>query len=131
MSQEHGGTDYGGALAAADLTLKRYYGVKLVTGANTVNIATANCHAIGILQNAPDSGEQAVVRYAGFSKAKAGDVITRDDPLMFDSSGRVVTATAPGYAAETPIYSIGRAMESATAADEIIEILIQPCIYGS
>ena len=62
MAYESPGIDIGTFTAAADLSAKQFYFVKLAS-ATTVNVCTAITDLpIGILQNDPASGEQAVVR---------------------------------------------------------------------
>ena len=71
MAYESPGTDIGTFTAAADLSAKQYHFVVLAS-ATTVNVATAITNApIGILQNDPEAGEQAVVRISGVSKVVA------------------------------------------------------------
>jgi|SRR6185369_3078460 len=62
----------GHCAAAADLSAKQFYIVK-VTAANAVNLTTAAGEAaLGILQNKPKSGEVADVMAIGISKVKIG-----------------------------------------------------------
>ena len=77
MAYESPGVDVGTFTAAADLSAKQYHFVVLAS-ATTVNVATAITNApIGILQNDPESGEQAVVRISGVSKVVAdGHILT-------------------------------------------------------
>lgn len=109
-------------LAAADLSASQFCVVKM-SAAKTVALGTAATDVvIGVLQNKPAAaGRAATVRHFGFSKAKAGAVITAGDELSIDSSGRVILA-AP--ATKTTHYLIGRAVTAAAAANDIIEILV-------
>jgi hypothetical protein len=82
--------------AAADLSAKQFYCVKL-TAARAVNLASTGGEAIyGILQNDPKSGEAAAVGIFGISKALVGTGgVTAGDSLMTETStGKVVTKTS-------------------------------------
>jgi len=73
-------------IAHEDLTAKRYHVVSLDTTNNEVALATSNANVVGVLQNAPDTGEQALVRIFGGTKlyidgttdVAAGDLLTAD-----------------------------------------------------
>lgn len=82
--------------AAADLSAKQFYCVKL-TAARAVNLATTGGEAIyGVLQNAPVSGDAADVGIFGISKALVGTGgVTAGDLLMTEAStAKVVTRTS-------------------------------------
>lgn len=89
-----------------------------ISGARTVaHDGTGGVAIYGILQNQPKSGQAADVGIFGVSKAVAGASLTANDPLMTDSSGRVITGTSTNHRFAT-------ALESATAAGQIISVLI-------
>jgi len=104
--------------AEADLSAKQYYIMVLGTGANQVNAASAQGAAsIGVLQNDPQAGEAAMVRFLGTTKVVAGAAITK--------GARITTgATGKAEAAATGDYVIGRALEAAAADGDIIEIML-------
>ena len=87
-------------LAAETLTSCQYHWVRLAS-ATTVEVGTTDEAVMGILQNAPASGEQAVVRTAGQSYLMVdGDSVDVAimDPLDCDSSGHAVKqATNNGW----------------------------------
>lgn len=64
-------------------------------------------------------GQSVRVRTQGVSKVEAGAAITVGALLMTDSSGRVVTATAP---AATNVFLIGQAESAATAAGDLVAV---------
>lgn len=74
--------------AAADLSAKQYYAVKLDTD-NKAALCGANEKALGILQNKPASGEQAVVRIEGITLCKVAEAV---------AFGNYLTPTAAGKA---------------------------------
>lgn len=94
--------------AAADLSAKQFYAVK-ITAARAVNLASTGGEGIyGILQNKPPSGEAADVGLIGVTKAIAGGTIAAGDLLMTDTAGKLITATSTNHA-------VGQALEAAVA----------------
>jgi hypothetical protein len=80
--------------------------------------AAAGAKAIGIVQDYPAVGplDAVRVRVGGVSKVRAAGAIAIGDTLMVaDTTGRVQTATAA-----TANFVIGRALEAAVAADDLI-----------
>jgi len=69
------------------------------------------------------SGERVEVMTHGIAFAEAGAAITIGTLLTADASGRVITA-APAAGVNNRI--IGIAMEAATAAGDIIRVLLSP-----
>ncbi len=109
----------GDLTASADLHTDQYCAVKM-SGVNTVTVvAAATDVAIGILQNKPVANEAAAIAVEGVSKARAGAAITAGAALMCDSSGRVITATG------STAHTLGQALETSTAADQIISVLLR------
>jgi len=107
--------------AAADLSDKQFY-VVYVASADSVNVATdKTAHVpLGILQNDPESGQAAHVAISGISKAVAGGSFSAGDLLTFDSQGRVVSVGG-----STGLYTIGIAQKAASAAGEVVPVLIR------
>jgi hypothetical protein len=78
--------------AAADLSAKQYYAVKL-SASRAVNLAsTGGEEIIGILQNAPASGDAADVCLFGLSKALIGTGgVTAGNAVMTEAAtGKIV-----------------------------------------
>lgn len=65
------------------------------------------------------AGNSIQVRTQGVSKVEAGAAIAMGALLMTDSTGRVVTATAP---AATNIFLIGQAESTATGAGDLVSV---------
>ena len=114
MAYESPAIDLGTLKAAADLSDKQYYFVKLAS-ATTVNVCSAITDLpIGILQNAPTSGQSAVVAIFGISKASADGTIT---------AGRWIGTSADSQAAgitpgsDTTVYVMGQAIQAASAGE--------------
>lgn len=119
-----------GLTAAASLN-HHQYGVVRFAAATTVNIASevlvsgALKGPIGILQNKPYVNEAAQVCFMGLSKVFGGGTITAGAPISYDSSGHVINAVSGDVV-------IGRAMEAATTAGEIVTAMIFPPVkWGS
>lgn len=117
-------------IAAADLSAKQYYAIKVDTDGKAA-LAGAGL-GIGILQDEPVSGAIGQVAVSGISPAIAGGTVTAGDRVTANASGKLVTATAGktdtsdvGAAADPLIGSnvIGIALTSA-AADEQFSLLI-------
>ncbi len=102
--------------AAADLSAKQYYFVKL-SAANTVNVCTAITDIpIGILQNKPESGEAATVCLFGISKVSADGTLAAGN-LIGTSADSQADAIAAGT--DTTVYTMGQALEAAAAGDTV------------
>ena len=114
MAYESPGIDFGTLTAAADLSAKQYYFVKLAS-ATTVNVCTATTdRAIGILQNDPESGEQAVVRIFGISKVVADGTIAFNN-VIGTSADSQADAIVPGT--DTSVVTLGIAIQAASAGE--------------
>jgi hypothetical protein len=103
--------------ANADLSDYQYRYVKLLS-TGKVDICGNGEVPIGILQNDPESGEQATVMLIGISKLVAHAAISINDKLGSQASGRAVAVTA-----DTNTYN-AIALEAATAQDDIISALL-------
>lgn len=90
--------DIGTMTASADLSAKQYH-IVYVSGDNTVTfVASAGAKYLGILQNAPESGEAALVRVNGVSKLVAGTGdLTANDAVQSDTDGTGITAASGDY----------------------------------
>jgi hypothetical protein len=105
-------------IAAADLSSSKYCIVKLDTNGKAAIATLATDNIIGVLQNKPKAGEAAIVRFLGTTKVQASTGITL---------GAFVTATAAGQGVTTTTDKaniIGRALETATAQNDLIEVLL-------
>ena len=113
--------------AAADLSAKQYYFVK-ITADNTVNVCAAVTDIpIGVLQNAPASGEAASVMLYGISKVSANEAIAVASNIGTGDDGQADVVAA---GTDTTVRLVGQALEAASAAGEIISCAIN-CINGA
>lgn len=90
-----------------------------ISASRVVTLQTsAGGDVYGILQNTPPQGQPADVGILGPSKAVAGAAIAAGALLQSDNAGRVVTFTSGAV--------VGRAIEAATAANQIITVALIP-----
>ena len=114
MAYESVGTDLGFFTAAADLSSKQFYFVKLASS-STVNVCAAvTDKPIGILQNKPESGEQAIVRVFGVSKVSADATLAAGDVLGTAADGQ---AQPISLGSETTVHVCGQAIEAGSAGE--------------
>ena len=113
--------------AGEDLSAKQYHFVKL-NAANSVHVCdTATDQILGVLQNAPASGEAANVMILGISKLTASAAIAAGANLSCDADGKAVTVTV---GSDVTTYVGAVALEAASAEDEVISCLIGGAIAG-
>lgn len=76
---------------------------------------------LGVAQDGPATGpgQSIRIRATGVSKCVAGAAVNYGDLLMVNASGQVITATVAGA---TSFFTIGKALESATAAGDIVPV---------
>lgn len=106
----------GNEVAAADLSTKQFYAVKLTsTGYALCSVAGEPCD--GILQDDPLSGKVCNVMVHGISKAIAGGAIAKGANVTVDANGKLAVAASGNYI-------LGRLKEAATADGDIVTLLI-------
>jgi hypothetical protein len=116
MAYESVGTDLGFFTAAADLSSKQFYFVKLASS-TTVNVCAAvTDKPIGILQNNPESGGQAVVRCFGVSKVSADATLAAGDVIGTAADGQ---AQPISLGSETTVHVCGQAIEAGSAGETL------------
>jgi hypothetical protein len=104
-------------IAGEDMTAKQFFIVQLAADGDIEVAEGATDLIVGVLQNAPDSGEQATYRFLGTTKVSAGGVINVGDWVTTDSSGEAVATTTDGD------IVIGRYIGTAACADgDIVEV---------
>lgn len=111
-----------GASASADLSAKQFHIVKM-TGDKTVTFCAAVTDlCMGVLQDAPTSGQPANVAIGGLSKVLAGGTITAGQLVGTDNAGKAVAIVA---GTDTTQYILGRAITGG-ASGEYISVLVTP-----
>jgi hypothetical protein len=106
------------AVAGEDMTAKQFYIVQLDATGKIEVAEGATDLVVGVLQNAPYTGEQATYRFAGTTKVISAGTIAIGAMVTTDGSGgKAVTTTTEGDVV------IGRYVgTAAAAADDIIEV---------
>jgi len=109
-----------GSAASPNHGGKQYHIVK-VTGKHAAGLATASTDSpVGVLQNKPQMvGAAATVAFTGISLVAAGAPVTAGAQVMAGTDGRAITLTGAGSIA------LGVAIEAATAAGQLIPVLIK------
>ena len=114
MAYESPSVTIGTLTAGADLSAKQYHFVVLAS-ATTVNVATAITNApIGILQNNPTSGQQAIVQLFGISKVVADGTLAAGNFIGTSADGQA-DAISPGT--DTTVYMTGQCIQAASAGE--------------
>lgn len=102
--------------AGADLSTHQYKLVKFGSDAKTVVLAGDNEEAMGVLQNAPKSGEDAEVSVGGGALVKIASTVALNASVGSGASGVGKTAAATKLA-------IGKAMDAGVSGD-VIPVII-------
>lgn len=107
--------------AAADLSAKQYYIVKLAS-ATTINVSDSAAAAYGVLQDKPKSGEHGLVAVAGSGGITrvisdgSGTAIAAGDFIKSHTNGKAIKAGTDKDRA------IGMALEASSADGTIIAV---------
>ena len=124
MSQQLGVLDKT-FIAGEDLSSAQYYFVYISADQTVSLCTTSHLDAIGVLQNDPESGQEAVVRMIGTSKVKFGDAVAVGTRVISTTAGK---ADGLGSLSATEQIVLGITLEAAANGD-IAEIFLLP--YGS
>lgn len=112
MAYESPQINIGTLTAAADLSGKQYYFVKLASE-STVNVCSAVTDVpIGVLQNTPASGESAQITVFGLSKVSADATLAAGDVIGTSADGQAQPLTV---GTETTVYTCGQAITAGAA----------------
>ena len=99
--------------AGADLSAKQYYFVKLNADNQVIVCAAATDAPIGVLQNAPDSGDNASVCVVGISKVSGDADLTAGNLIGTSADGQADAKTA---GTDTTEYTVGQVIYGNSAA---------------
>lgn len=107
--------------AAADLSAKQFFFVKLDTSGNMAAIAAVTDIPLGILQDKPAAlGRAGCVMLDGVSKVVAGANLAKGDQVGVDSTGRAVTYLA---GTDTTKRIVGTVLDDNVAANGLATIM--------
>jgi len=107
-------------VAGADLSSKQYQFVKLNSSGEAIAIAAITDVPVGVLQNAPTSGQEAEVLVSGGTKLVAGEAITLPAFLSVTSAGKADKIAVT----DTTQYVVGQALTAAAADAEVITAVV-------
>ena len=113
-------------VAGADLSAAQYKFVKLNSSGQAVAIAAATDLPIGVLQNAPTSGQEAEVLIAGGTKLVLGGTVAAAGVVSPNASGAGVAITT---GTDTTKHAVGQAITGG-ASGEIITAVISCAAAG-
>lgn len=113
------------ANAAADLSAKQFYIVKLDSSGNAALCSATTDEPIGVLQNAPLSGQPASIAIAGVTKCVTGSALAINASVSSDSAGK---GTALTLAASGTTYNgrVGLVKTASAAAGGVAEVVLRP-----
>ncbi len=115
MAYEGAVLKIGNLTAAADLSAKQFYFVKLAS-ATTVNVCSGvTDKPIGVLQNTPTSGQAAEIVFFGISKVSADGTTAAGDLLGTSADGQAAVYTTT----DTTKYVCGQAIEAGAAGNTV------------
>ena len=108
-------------VAGADLSSSQYYYVKLSTTDTVIACAAATDIPIGILQNAPTSGQEATIMVTGISKVSADAALAINQLIGTAADGQ---ADAKTVGTDTTEYVVGNVLVAAGAAGEYATVTV-------
>ena len=107
---------FGELTASTDLSSKQYHFVKLASATQVTVCAAITDKPIGVLQNNPESGGQAVVRCFGVSKVSADATLAAGDVIGTAADGQ---AQPISLGSETTVHVCGQAIEAGSAGETL------------
>lgn len=113
-------------VAGADLSAAQFKFVKLNASGQAILCAAATDKPIGVLQNAPTSGQEAEVTVIGGTKVVLGGSVTEGAAVGTNASGVGVALTV---GTDTTKYVVGQALTEG-ASGEVITVVINCASAG-
>lgn len=109
-------------VAGADLSALQYTFVKQNSSGQVVAVAAATDIPLGVLQNAPTSGQEAEVLVVGGTKLKAGATVTLGTHFILGTtSAGAATPLAAGT--DTTKYILGVPLATAASGDVMSAVI--------
>tara|TARA_R110002012_G_scaffold6631_11_gene31707 strand:+ start:1315 stop:1710 length:396 start_codon:yes stop_codon:yes gene_type:complete len=112
--------DIGTLTAYDDLSAKQYYFVKLQSATQVTACAAITDKPIGVLQNNPTAGQQAIVRPFGVSEMSADGTIAVGASLGTSADGQADSIAA---GTDTTVYLVGTAIGAASAGETFTALI--------
>lgn len=113
-------------VAGADLSSDQFKFVKMDTNGKAVLVSGATDRPIGVLQNAPKSGEEAEVTIVGGTKVKAGGNLSEGSVVKTSAAGLAVACTV---GTDTTHYILGTSLVDG-ANGEIVTAVVNCASAG-
>jgi hypothetical protein len=107
-------------VAGADLSALQYNFVKLNSSGQAVACSGATDVPVGVLQNAPTSGQEAEVLIVGGTKIVAGAAITVPNAIGTGATGKAVALATT----DTTKYVVGSLITASAADGNIVTAVI-------
>jgi len=107
-------------VAGADLSAAQYKFVKLNSSGQAIAVAAATDLPIGVLQNAPTSGQEAEVLVSGGTKLVLGGTVNAAGVVGTSAAGAGVALTV---GTDTTKYQLGQAITGG-ASGEIVTAVV-------
>ncbi len=108
-------------VAGADLSALQYTFVKQNSSNQVVAVAADTDIPIGVLQNAPTSGQEAEILVVGGTKLKAGATVTQGTHFALGTTA--AGAATPRAVTDTTKYVLGVPLSSAASGDIMSAII--------
>jgi len=108
-------------VAGADLSTKQYTFVKLNSSGQAVACDAATDIPIGVLQNAPTSGQEAEVLIVGGTKIVAGAALSEGALIGTSSAGKAVALVA---GTDTTKYVVGTILTESGADANVVTAVV-------
>jgi hypothetical protein len=108
-------------VAGADLSAKQYTFVKVNSSGEAIAAAAATDIPVGVLQNAPTSGQEAEVLIVGGTKLVAGAAIAEGAQIGTTSAGKAAALVA---GTDTTKYVAGTLLSESAADGNIVTAVI-------
>jgi hypothetical protein len=107
-------------VAGADLSALQYYFVKLNANGQAVACAAATDVPVGVLQNAPLSGQEAEILIVGGTKIVVGAAISLPSAIGTGATGKAVALTTT----DTTKYVVGSLLTASGADLDVVTAVI-------
>jgi hypothetical protein len=107
--------------AAADLSAKQFYFVKMATGGKVDVCAAATDKPCGVLLNKPTSGQTAEVGVLGVFKVSSDAALAVGDAIGPSGDGQ---ADAKTYGSDITEFVAGQVIEASNAAGGLVSAMI-------